>query len=148
VVRNNGAPIVRDPSADVLRDIADDLGVLPAMFDGVEVVVCVEGPHDVRTMRKLMALAATADENLVDPSEDRRVLFLPAGGSSLKAWISEHYLEALGLPEVHIYDRDGEEPKYAEQVNAVNERPDASCAFSTVRILVKPNTRTTSSRTP
>ncbi len=130
VVRENGTPSVRPPSADVLKAIADDLGVLPETFNGVQVVVCVEGPHDVRTMRRLMALAAN-EAGLNDPSSDPRVLFLPAGGSTLKAWVDEHYLEALGLTEVHIYDRDGEEARYAAQVNAVNERDDTSCAFST-----------------
>lgn len=132
VVRVDGVPEVRNPSQDVLKEIAEDLGVLPEPFNGVRVVVCVEGPNDVACIRRLMALAASASGQ-VDPSADRRVLFLPAGGSSLKAWVNEHYLEALGLAEVHVYDRDDAEPRYGEQVKAVNNRADSSCAFSTER---------------
>lgn len=133
VVRVGGAPMVNMPDEGVLQAIAKDLGVLPESFNGVQVVVCVEGPHDVRAMRQIMSLAATTNAALVDVSTDPRVMFLSAGGSTLKAWVDENYLEALNLAEVHIYDRDGEVPKYADQVQTVNDRPDTSCAFSTDR---------------
>lgn len=137
VIKVGGSPVVKEPAPDVLEAIAKDLGVLPEAFNGVQVVVCVEGPHDVKSVQRLMSLAATADASVVDPSADGRVLFLPMGGSTLKAWVNNNYLEALGLAEVHVYDRDGAVPKYAEQVDAVNARGDGCCAFSTERLEIE-----------
>jgi hypothetical protein len=53
---------------------------------------------------------------------DERFAFIPAGGSTLKHWVTENYLRNMQRPEVHIYDSDV--AKYAASVEEVNGRDD------------------------
>ena len=56
------------------------------------------------------------------------------GGSTLKEWVNQHYLKNVGLPEVHIYDRDelkNGKYKYQDDRDAVNARGDGSIGFLT-----------------
>ena len=58
---------------------------------------------------------------------------IPMGGSTLKDWVNERYLEKLELNQVHIYDSDigsEKENKYKNQVIELNKI--SSCkAFET-----------------
>jgi hypothetical protein len=70
----------------------------------------------------------------VDFCSDDRIALVPLGGGSLKQWVAKRYLRGLGLPEVHIYDRDDETPpKYQPEHDAVNARGDRSWAVITAK---------------
>lgn len=126
---SNGV-VIDSGTEQVLRSISSDLGILP---DGrVRAIVCVEGPNDVVFLKKMCALVRSANEAIIDLSSDPRVVVLPIGGSTLEQWVQHHYLQGLGLPEIHIYDRDTESPpKYQAAADAVNSRGDGSWAVLT-----------------
>lgn len=127
VTRDNaGHPIV-EAGADVFGLVADTLGVVPD--SRVKVLLCVEGPTDASALKSLSHALHLEDSSIPDLSTDDRVAFVVLGGGTLKHWVAEHYLKALRLPEVHIYDSDV--PEYAHQVVAVNERNDGRGSWAT-----------------
>lgn len=114
----------------VYRKIADQLGVIPDQR--VKVFVCVEGPHDIRFLKHMSCMLRNINPIFPDLENDPRIIMLHLGGSTLKDWVSSNYLKTLGIPEVHIYDRDeGAQPKYLNEVNMVNSRENGSVAFYT-----------------
>jgi predicted ATP-dependent endonuclease of OLD family len=114
----------------VLLKISQDLGILPDKR--VQVVVCVEGPNDVAFVQHMSRILRGRDNSLIDLANDPRVVVIPIGGSSLVQWVQSHYLRRIGLPEIHIYDRDTDTPpKYQGSVNEVNARNDGSWATLT-----------------
>lgn len=116
----------------VFLTVSSDLGILPDKR--VNVVVCVEGPNDVAFLQHMSALLRTKDNALIDLTNDPRVVVIPIGGSSLVQWVQAHYLRRIGLPEIHIYDRDTDTPpKYEDAVNEVNARQDGSWATLTAK---------------
>lgn len=123
--------VVEEGTEEVLKRIAEDLGVIPD--NRVRVFVCVEGPNDVAFFRNMVRVLWDAEESVsFDPDNTPEVVFLPLGGSTLRDWVNSHYLKPLGRPEVHIYDRDeASPPKYQRQVDEVNQRQDGSKAFLT-----------------
>jgi hypothetical protein len=123
--------VVERGTDQVLKRVADDLGVIPD--NRVLVFVCVEGPNDVAFFRNMARVLWDAKESVgFDPDNTPEVVFLPLGGSTLRDWVNSHYLKPLGRPEVHIYDRDAASPpKYQQQVEEVNQRQDGSKAFLT-----------------
>lgn len=123
--------VVEKVTDEVLKLIADDLGVIPD--NRVRVFVCVEGPNDVAFLKNIArVLWEENDPYGFDPENTPEVVFLPLGGSTLRDWVNSHYLRPLRRPEVHIYDRDEDTPpKYQKQVNEVNKRQDGSRAFLT-----------------
>lgn len=131
----SGHPAIRQGDKDTLGQIANDLGVLPnpVLDNQVRVIVCVEGKNDVAFLTHSNKILRTSDPNLLDLS-DPRLLVLPLGGSNLKDWVEHNRLQALGKPEVHIYDRGADvPPKYQQQVNAVNTRGNGSWAVLTTK---------------
>lgn len=71
----------------------------------------------------------------MDVFGDPRVAFVVLGGSTLREWVNRRYLKNLGLPEVHIYDRDLPDGngryEYQDAADEVNDRDDGSVAFLT-----------------
>lgn len=126
VTRTDGCPTIQE-GADVFGQVAETLGVVPD--SRVKVLFCVEGPTDVSAFKHLSRILHEADDTLPDLSKDDRVAFVPLGGSTLKHWVTEHYLRPLNRPEVHIYDNDV--PKYGDTVAVVNQRGDRSWAALT-----------------
>ena len=124
---------VETGTEEVLKLIADDLGVIPD--NRVRVFVCVEGPNDVAFFINVARVLWKAGKAAgFEPDNTPEVVFLPLGGSTLRDWVNSHYLKPLGRPEVHIYDRDeGSPPKYQQQVDEVNQRQDGSKAFLTAK---------------
>ncbi|EEF81276.1 ATP-binding protein [Methylophaga thiooxydans] len=115
---------------DVFKLIAKDLGVLPD--SRAQVIVCVEGPNDIAFFKNLSALLLDEGHMAPDFENDPRIVLLPLGGDTLRDWVNGHYLKNIGKPEVHIYDRDDQNPpKYQETCDAVNARGDGSIAFIT-----------------
>ncbi|WP_346268562.1 ATP-binding protein [Burkholderia vietnamiensis] len=126
VTRSDGRPAIQEGS-DVFGQVAKTLGVVPD--SRVKVLFCVEGPTDVSAFKHLSRALHEVDNTIPDLSTDDRVAFVLLGGSTLKHWVTEHYLRALNRREVHIYDNDV--PKYADSVAAVNQRGDGSWAALT-----------------
>jgi len=119
-------PQIRD-GVDVFGAVADALGVTPD--SRVKVLLCVEGPTDVSALKCLSRALHAADPTLPNLETDERIAFILLGGSTLKHWVDENYLQTLRRPEVHIYDRDV--PAYAAAVEKVNLRADGSWATQT-----------------
>lgn len=118
---------------DVVRDVVSSLGILP---DGrAKALVCVEGPNDLRFLERINRTLREEDDAVIDLFGDPRVAFVVLGGSTLQEWVNRRYLENLGLPEVHIYDRDLPDEsgryKYQDARDEVNARNDGSVAFLT-----------------
>lgn len=123
-------PVVDEGTEGVLRRIADELGILPDRR--VQVLVFVEGPNDVAFLENMSTLLRTTGSDIPDVSSDVRIAFILSGGGNIKHWVNKNYLAETGIPEVHIYDRDTDDPpKYQEFVDTVNDRDDDSCAMLT-----------------
>ncbi len=116
----------------MIRRIADDLGVVPDKR--VKVIVCMEGPHDITCLGHFARTLRAVDNTLPKVASNPAVIFMPMGGSTLRDWVTKHYLSQLGVPEFHIYDRGtAAQPKYAREAAAVNARTDKSKAVHTTK---------------
>ena len=119
---------------EVIRRVVDDLGIIPDKRVGV--LVCVEGPHDFRFLKRINRVLLSEDPVIVDLANDPRIGFVVLGGSTLQEWVNENYLKNLGLPEIHIYDRDvlvNGKYKYQDSRDAVNARTDGSVGYLTTK---------------
>ncbi|MDF4518519.1 ATP-binding protein [Vibrio parahaemolyticus] len=126
----SGDLAITQDSDSVYEYIAKDLGVLPD--SRAQVFLCLEGPNDVNFFKGMSRILLRDGAEVPDLNSDPRVVLLPLGGSTLKDWVNRHYLKNVGKPEIHIYDRDTEEPpKYQQACERVNTRGDGSIAFLT-----------------
>lgn len=114
---------------DVFGAVADALGVTPD--SRVKVLLCLEGPTDIIAFKCLSKALHAADPTLPNLATDERIAFIVLGGSTLKHWVDENYLQSLRRPEIHIYDRDVS--AYAATVDKVNSRADGSWAAQTTK---------------
>jgi putative ATP-dependent endonuclease of OLD family len=126
-------PTVNGPGEATWESITDELGVIPD--NRVKVLVCVEGVTDVEALRHLSHGLHMGDSSILDLSSDPRIAFVVLGGGALKHWVNQHYLQGLGRPEVHIYDRDVAE--YADSIADVNSRVDGSWGVLTQKIEIE-----------
>jgi predicted ATP-dependent endonuclease of OLD family len=117
----NRKPII-ERGSDVFEEVAESLGVTPD--SRVKILLCVEGPTDVLALKCLSRALHEADNALPDLSTDTRIAFVPLGGSTLSHWVNNHYLKALHLPEVHIYD--GDKSVYQKSIDEVNKESNGS----------------------
>lgn len=133
ISRNESGELVVAHNTDSVYDvIAKDLGVLPD--SRAQVFLCVEGPNDVNFFKGMSRILIRDGVDVPDLNNDPRVVLLPLGGSTLKDWVNSNYLKNIGKPEVHIYDRDTEQPpKYQQAHDKINGRDDDSIAFLTSR---------------
>ena len=115
-----------DSGVDVFGIVAQALGLVAD--SRVKVLHCVEGPNDVTALRCLSKALNEADPTIPSLDAEMRVAFVVLG-STLKHWVTEHYLRGLGKPEVHIYDSDV--ATYAAQVAKVNQRGHGSWTVQT-----------------
>ncbi|HEA2171010.1 ATP-binding protein [Escherichia coli] len=122
---------VKNGNDDVLKNIANDLGVYPD--SRASVLVCVEGPNDINFLRNIGKIYLDQGvPNVPDMINDPRIVFIPMGGHTLKDWVNNNDLKILNKPEVHIYDRDvAIPPQYEKECKSVNARNDGSIAFMT-----------------
>ena len=129
----NGRQVLETDEA-LLRTIATELGVIPD--NRAKVLLCVEGPHDLQFLRCINRILNQNDSTIPIIFNDPRVAFVVLGGSTLQEWVNKHYLRNVGLPEVHVYDRDllvDGKYKYQDARDSVNNRGDNSVAFLTVK---------------
>lgn len=126
----SGDLAIAQETENVYDIIAKDLGVLPD--SRAQVFLCVEGPNDVNFFKGMSSILIRDGIDVPDLHNDPRVVLLPLGGSTLKDWVNSHYLKSIGKPEVHIYDRDTQQPPtYQQAHDRVNNRDDDSIAFLT-----------------
>lgn len=126
----SGDLAITQDNDSVYEYIAKDLGVLPD--SRAQVFLCLEGPNDVNFFKGMSRILLRDGADVPDLNSDPRVILLPLGGSTLKDWVNYHYLKNVGKPEIHIYDRDTEEPpRYQQACETVNARGDGSIAFLT-----------------
>ena len=110
---------------DILNKISKTLGVLPTLSEqmkgSVKVVVCVEGKNDVSFLKNINESIEDL-KNIVNINGEN-IIIIPMGGSTLKDWINNRYLEKLDLNQVHIYDSDigsNSEHKYKKYIEELN----------------------------
>jgi hypothetical protein len=101
-------------------------------------LVIVEGPHDIEFLKRISAILSAADPTLPDlAAMERRgeVVFVPAGGGDLWLWADR--FAPLELAEFHLYDRE-ERPESGRRqriAEAVNRRPWCRAAVTAKRSL-------------
>jgi predicted ATP-dependent endonuclease of OLD family len=104
---------------ETLNKIIDTLGVLPNPKDSVRVLLFVEGNHDINALKIYSRILKENDGNILQLENNLEIGIVISGGSSLKFYIDNKYLEGLGKPEVHIYDNDIEQ--YRNYVKKIND---------------------------
>jgi len=80
---------------------------MPNPRSRAKLLVVVEGRHDVVFLRTLSRTLHAADATVPDLGsleQSGELVFLPFGGGDVLAWADR--LAAIGLPELHIYDRE------------------------------------------
>jgi len=103
---------------ETLNKIIDTLGVLPNPKDSVRVLLFVEGNHDINALKTYSQILRKNDGNILQLENNLEIGIVISGGSSLKFYIDNKYLEGLGKPEVHIYDNYIEEYRtYVKKIN-------------------------------
>jgi hypothetical protein len=91
-----------------------------------KLLVVVEGRHDVAFLRTLSRILRSADASIPDLGaleSAGELVFLPFGGGDVLAWADR--LAAIGVPELHIYDRETSPETELRQraADLVNQRP-------------------------
>lgn len=113
---------------DLFTDLGERLGMLPD--NQVRVIVCVEGPGDVRFLRHISRILSQEDGSLPDLSRDPRFVMIPMKGGNLREQVDLHLLKNFNKSEFHLYDHDGV-GTYSAQVKRVRARGDGSHALET-----------------
>lgn len=127
---DSGSEVINNLKKGDIKSVADELGVVPD--SRAKVLLCVEGPTDITFFEEISKILVQTKPDLPLIGIDPRVTVFPLGGSTLIQWVANNYTKNLGLPEVHIYDRDIEKPpKYQSAVDSVNQRGDGSIAVLT-----------------
>lgn len=118
---------------DILRRIADTLGMLPEPLKP-KLLVCVEGPNDVTFFKTISSIVSQHRNDIPDLSTDFRVAMFPLGGGTLKDWVTQDYLSNLGIPQYHIYDLDdAAHPPYQDARDTIRARGGNNWAELTVK---------------
>lgn len=113
-------PVLVDGKPDelILAEIIDGLGILPSPTDKVKVLLYVEGNNDITALKGYSKLLFDSNVIAEDIMASPKVGIIITGGSSLRYYIDNKYLDGLGKPAVHIYDNDKVE--YQDYVNRIN----------------------------
>lgn len=88
-----------------IKKVIKTLGILPNPADKVKILVYVEGNHDVNGLKRYSTILVNDDQSLIDLNSEE-IAWVITGGSSLKHYLENKYLEGLGKPEFHLYDSD------------------------------------------
>lgn len=126
VTKSQGGPVVSGGSDAIYGSIAATLGVIADKR--LEVLVCVEGPTDVRHLKAISKLHRQQHADVPCLTTDPRIAVIPMGGSTLLDWVSQNYLGNAGARQFHLYDKwpleaDGTS-KYQPACDAMNARGD------------------------
>ncbi|CRM18915.1 AAA family ATPase [Pseudomonas sp. 25 R 14] len=117
----NGIPIVKMPSQEVLKEAAESLGVLPETgMERAKGVVLVEGKSDVTFLRHVSNILKAGGHVHASLEDAGIVPILIGGCGSVKHWVTLNLADKLGLPWCVFLDSDiGGSP---EQVAAILKR--------------------------
>lgn len=104
---DNGVPVVKMPSNDVLKEAAESLGVLPETgMERAKGIVLVEGKSDVNFLRHA-ANTLKAAGHLESSLDDAGIVPILIGGcGSVKHWVTLNLADDLGLPWCVFLDSD------------------------------------------
>lgn len=103
----HGAPIVKMPDANVLKEAAESLGVLPETgMERAKGVVLVEGKSDVTFLRHTSKTLRDAGHLEAGLEEVGIVPLLIGGCGSVKHWVTLNLADDLGLPWCVFLDSD------------------------------------------
>ena len=105
---------------EVIDKIVNALGILPNPSDRIKVLVYVEGNHDVNALKRYSHIISNDDQAVINLMTSNEVGYVITGGSALKHYVEQHYLDGLGKPEAHIYDNDVAE--YRTVVQRINDQ--------------------------
>lgn len=117
----DGAPTVKMPDSETLKEASASLGVLPETgMERAKAVVLVEGKSDVLFLRhtaKVLKEAGHVTKDLADAG----IVPIPIGGcGSVKHWVTLNLADDLGLPWCVFLDSDiGGDPG---QVKSIQKR--------------------------
>ena len=118
---------------ETLNKIIDTLGVLPNPKDSVKTLLFVEGNHDITALKIYSRILNASNNTILLLENNPEIGIIISGGSSLKFYIDNKYLDGLGKPEVHIYDNDIAEYKtYVQKIN--DEGNPNKSAFNTSKV--------------
>lgn len=118
---DRGAPTVKMPDANVLKEAAESLGVLPDTgMERAKGVVLVEGKSDVTFLRHSARTLKNAG-HVESSLEDAGIVPILIGGcGSVKHWVTLNLANDLGLPWCVFLDSDiGGDPG---QVKSIKKR--------------------------
>jgi predicted ATP-dependent endonuclease of OLD family len=103
----NGTPYVKMPNDDVLKEAAENLGVLPETgMERAKGVVLVEGKSDVTFLRHA-AITLQASGHIASTLEEVGIVPILIGGcGSVKHWVTLNLADDLGLPWCVFLDSD------------------------------------------
>lgn len=138
---NTGDQRVRAGTDEVFAEVATSLGVLPHATGrtGIKVAVAVEGFTDIDALVSFSSVLSAAGN--LDELDQTKVFWTIGGGSTLKDWVERRYLDALGVPQVFIFDSDRTSaalPPSQEKLDRVAEincREDATAFLSRKRTI-------------
>lgn len=118
---------------ETLNKIIDTLGVLPNPKDSVKTLLFVEGNHDITALKIYSRILNANNPEIIQLENNLEIGIIISGGSSLKFYIDNKYLDGLGKPEVHLYDNDI--PEYRDYVKKINDEGNVfKIAFNTTKI--------------
>ena len=103
---------------ELLSVIIDKMGILPSPTDKVKVLLYVEGNNDVSALKGYSKLLYDGEMIEEDIMSSEKVGIVISGGSSMRYYIDNRYLDGLGKPAVYIYDND--KPEYRTHVADIN----------------------------
>jgi len=122
---------------EIIREIAKELGVLPDIEvrnpSKVKLAVCVEGKNDIIFIETINQNISEL-KTIIDLNNNKGIILLPMGGSTLQFWVNNDYLGRLNLNQIHIYDSDigSDEPnRYKKYVDVVNAKGNGNLAYET-----------------
>lgn len=97
---------VREADDEVLSEVVDTLGVLPATLPtiGVKVAVLTEGKTDIDALQCFYETLHAGGQ--IPEIDQTKVFWAFGGGSTVKDWIERRYLDKLGIAQVVIIDSD------------------------------------------
>ncbi|MGN7811742.1 ATP-binding protein [Flavobacterium sp. 22076] len=121
----------RNANEETIKKVIKTLGILPNPADKVRILVYVEGNHDVNGLKRYSKILCDEDQNLINLNSEE-IAWVITGGSSLKHYLENKYLEGLGKPEFHLYDSDV--ASYIVDVATINaEGNPLKTAFNTTK---------------
>ena len=101
-----------------INKIIEALGVLPNPIDKISKLLFVEGNHDINALFRYSKILSLHDNQIKNLEERNDIGIVISGGSCLKFYVDNKYLDGLGKHEIHIYDNDVAEYKtYVDKIN-------------------------------